>query len=272
MRLTVATPPAPRKAPNRANAMKLVFPGGEHPQVLLNSGINRIGSDPESEVRLFGTQPLRGQINVTAQGVMLQVPDGAPVRVNGRDIDGLIALRAGDRIAFDDIEARLTALEAPATQEAGAGVAPANDDLGATTVRVALPRYVLRGVAGRMFGRTVPMAGPITVGRAPECTLTLEDSGLSRLHARLLPTEEGVRVEDLGSTNGTTINGRRVLHGQAQVGDEIGFDTVRFRLLSPGHEFVTSAPERRDLPAWRSPWLLGGATVGLLLAILLIVL
>lgn len=252
--------------------MKLVFPGGEHPQVLLNSGINRIGSDPESEVRLFGTQPLRGQINVTAQGVMLQVPDGAPVRVNGRDIDGLIALRAGDRIAFDDIEARLTSLEAPAAAAPGAAAAPLpNDDLGATTVRVALPRYVLRGVAGRMFGRTIPMAGAITVGRAPECTLTLEDTGLSRLHARLLPTDEGVRVEDLGSTNGTTVNGRRVLHGLARVGDEIGFDTLRFRLLSPGHEFVQSAPERA-LPAWRSPWLLGGAAVGLVLAVVLIAL
>lgn len=251
--------------------MKLVFPGGEHPQVLLNSGINRIGSDPESEVRLFGTQPLRGQINVTAQGVMLQVPDGAPVRVNGRDIDGLIALRAGDRISFDDIEARLTSMETSASSAPGATVPPPSDDLGATTVRVALPRYVLRGVAGRMFGRTIPMAGAITVGRAPECTLTLEDAGLSRLHARLLPTDDGVRVEDLGSTNGTTVNGRRVLHGLARVGDEIGFDTLRFRLLSPGHEFVQSAPERAA-PAWRSPWLVGGAAVGLALAAVLIAL
>lgn len=242
--------------------MKLVFPGGEHPQVLLNSGVNRIGSDPESEVRLFGSQPLRGQINVTAQGVMLQVPDGAPVRVNGRDVDGLIALRAGDRIAFDDIEARLASLESPA---AAGGMLPGTDDLGATTVRAALPRYVLRGVAGRMFGRTIPMAGPLTVGRAPECGLVLEDGGLSRMHARLLPTDDGVQLEDLGSTNGTTLNGRRVLHGLARVGDEIGFDTLRFRLLTPGHEFVQSAPQPE--PRGRMmPWLAGAALVALAVA------
>lgn len=249
--------------------MKLVFPGGEHPQVLLNSGINRIGSDPEAEVRLFGTQPLRGQINVTAQGVMLQVPDGAPVQVNGRDVDGLIALRAGDRIAFDDIEARLSALDAPST--AARTPTAADDDLGATTVRVALPRYVLRGVAGRMFGRTVPLSGAVTVGRAPECTLALEDAGLSRMHARLLPTDDGVQVEDLGSTNGTSINGRRVLHGVAKVGDEIGFDTLRYRLESPGHEFVQSKPVHRA-PAWRSPWLWGGVAAGLAVAAVLLAL
>ena len=55
------------------------------------------------------------------------------------------------------------------------------------------------------------------------------------MHARLLPTDEGVLVEDLGSTNGCFINGKRVLRGEARGGDEIGFDTLRFRLVAPGH-------------------------------------
>lgn len=250
--------------------MKLVFPGGEHPQVLLNPGVNRIGSDPESEVRLFGAQPLRGQINVTAQGVMLQVPDGSPVSVNGRTVDGLIALRPGDRIGFDDIEARLATLDAPAPQAGSAPAPEGRDDPGATTVRAVLPRYVLRGVAGRVFGRNLPLSGTVTVGRAPECSLALDETGLSRMHARLLPTDDGVYVEDLGSTNGTYINGKRVLSGQAQIGDEIGFDTLRFRLLSPGQEFVQSAPERDSMAFLRSPWLWGGLLVGLAIAWLLI--
>ena len=54
------------------------------------------------------------------------------------------------------------------------------------------------------------------------------------MHARLLPTDEGVLLEDLGSTNGTFLNGKRVLRGEAHIGDEIGFDTLRFRLLAPG--------------------------------------
>lgn len=250
--------------------MKLVFPGGEHPQVLLNPGMNRIGSDPESEVRLFGAQPLRGQINVTAQGVMLEVPDGSPVRVNGRTVDGLIALRPGDRIGFDDIEARLATLDAPALPASGS-TGPRHDDPSATTVRAVLPRYVLRGVAGRVFGRHLPLSGTVTVGRAPECSLALDESGLSRMHARLLPADDGVYVEDLGSTNGTYINGKRVLNGQARIGDEIGFDTLRFLLLGPGQEFVQSSPIEDRFAALRSPWLWGGLLVGLAIAALLIV-
>jgi len=252
--------------------MKLVFPGGEHPQVLLNAGVNRIGSDPESEVRLFGEPPLRGQINVTAQGVLLQVPDGSPVRVNGRTVDGLIALRPGDRIGFDDIEARLATLDSPSAAPTASGsTAPRRDDPGATAVRAVLPRYVLRGVAGRVFGRNLPLSGTVTVGRAPECSLALDESGLSRMHARLLPADDGVYVEDLGSTNGTYINGKRVINGQARIGDEIGFDTLRFRLLGPGQEFVQSAPVPDRVSLLRSPLLWGGLSVGIAIAILVIV-
>jgi pSer/pThr/pTyr-binding forkhead associated (FHA) protein len=65
-----------------------------------------------------------------------------------------------------------------------------------------------------------------------------------------------MQVEDLGSTNGTFINGKRVQRGFAAPGDEIGFDTLRFRLMAPSqHEPApTVAPTvaaRRNL----SPWL-----------------
>ena len=77
--------------------MKLVFPGGEHPQVLLGMGVNRIGSDPHANIVLDrpGVLPQHCQLHVTASGVMLDVPHGTTVSVNGRQVDGLIALRPG---------------------------------------------------------------------------------------------------------------------------------------------------------------------------------
>ena len=53
--------------------MKLVFPGGEHPQVLLGPGINRIGSDPGANIVLNrpGVMPQHCQLHVTTGGVML---------------------------------------------------------------------------------------------------------------------------------------------------------------------------------------------------------
>ena len=63
--------------------MKLVFPGGEHPQVLLGPGVNRIGSDPQSNIVLNrpGVLPQHCQLHVTSHGVMLQVPPGTSVTV-----------------------------------------------------------------------------------------------------------------------------------------------------------------------------------------------
>ncbi|MEO6364641.1 MAG: FHA domain-containing protein, partial [Luteimonas sp.] len=96
--------------------MKLIFPGGEYPQALLGPGINKIGSDPQSNIVLDrpGVMPRHCELNVSAHGVMLQVPAGATVNVNGRDVDGVIALRPGDSVAFDGVLARLSSVDAAA--------------------------------------------------------------------------------------------------------------------------------------------------------------
>ena len=226
--------------------MKLVFPGGEHPQVLLDAGVNRVGSDPHGQVVIDRPDiaPRLCQLHVTAQGVMLDVPDGASVEVNGRRVDGLIALRPGDSVALGGIEARLAGVgtTVPGAGDALAALPPANDDLGATTVRPVVPDFVLRCVAGSLFGRNVPVHGVVTFGRAPECTVAVEDSGLSRLHARLLPGDGHLVLEDMGSSNGSFVNGRRVVRTEVRAGDEIGLDTLRFRVVSNVRDDASRAP------------------------------
>lgn len=247
--------------------MKLVFPGGEHPQVLLGPGVNRIGSDPEANIVIDrpGVRPQHCELHVTAHGVTLHVPAGTTVSVNGRAVDGLIALRPDDSVAFDRVLARLSSLEnATPLRHDGSLPMPANDDPGATAVRPVLPKFVLRCVSGQGFGRSYPLVGPTVVGRAPECALRLDESGLSRQHARLVPTSDGVQIEDLGSTNGSFINGKRVQRGFASPGDEIGFDTLRFRVTSPGQQ-ESAAPSREvKRSTGLSPWLwVGMAAAGL---------
>src|SRR5690606_30490256 len=189
----------PSRSVTTGGLMKLVFPGGEHPQVLLDAGVNRVGSDPHGQVVIDRPDiaPRLCQLHVTAQGVMLDVPDGASIEVNGRRVDGLIALRPGDSVALGGIEARLAGvgttvpgagagsevegrgvdglaalrpgdgvalggIEArlagvgPTVPGAGDGLAalpPANDVVGAAAVRPVVPAFVLRCVAGSLFGR-----------------------------------------------------------------------------------------------------------------------
>jgi Protein of unknown function (DUF3662)/FHA domain len=74
--------------------------------------------------------------------------------------------------------------------------------------------------------------GPVTLGRLPECDLVLNDPNVSRRHAEFRQTTDGVVVTDLGSTNGTRVNGVPVREQQLVSGDEItvGSTTLVFEL------------------------------------------
>ncbi len=50
-------------------------------------------------------------------------------------------------------------------------------------------------------------AGPLTLGRTDASDVTIDDKSVSKRHCLFEPTPEGVRLTDLGSTNGTSVNG-----------------------------------------------------------------
>ena len=59
-------------------------------------------------------------------------------------------------------------------------------------------------------GRMFPLGQELTVGRAAGCQVTLDDTYVSQLHARVFARDGQYLVEDLGSTNGTYLNRARV--------------------------------------------------------------
>jgi pSer/pThr/pTyr-binding forkhead associated (FHA) protein len=58
--------------------------------------------------------------------------------------------------------------------------------------------------------RLAVTAHAITIGRLPECTIVLNDPNTSRRHAEIRRGLQGTTVVDLGSTNGTKVNGQRI--------------------------------------------------------------
>jgi pSer/pThr/pTyr-binding forkhead associated (FHA) protein len=59
-------------------------------------------------------------------------------------------------------------------------------------------------------GETYELTDEVTVGRAPGCAVSLDDTFVSSLHARLFRRDGTLYVEDLGSTNGTFVNKKAV--------------------------------------------------------------
>jgi DNA-binding NtrC family response regulator len=98
---------------------------------------------------------------------------------------------------------------------------------------------------------------PVVIGRGEKATLRVASERLSRTHVRLVmvPGSPHVRVEDMGSTNGTWLHGTRVESAEIGPGDEIVIGDVRVRVspLGPAFEGGTASdglvagPEMREV-------------------------
>lgn len=69
---------------------------------------------------------------------------------------------------------------------------------------------VLVGQSGPLNGQRWMLQDPLLVGRGSSCDISIPSRQVSRQHARITPTPEGARLEDLGSKNGTHHNGQPI--------------------------------------------------------------
>lgn len=69
---------------------------------------------------------------------------------------------------------------------------------------------VLVGQSGPLNGQRWMLHDPLLVGRGSGCDISIPSRQVSRQHARITPTPEGARLEDLGSKNGTHHNGKPI--------------------------------------------------------------
>ena len=71
---------------------------------------------------------------------------------------------------------------------------------------------------------------PLTVGRSPQAGVVINDANVSRQHAEFWRTTEGVAVRDLGSTNGTFVNGHRIDAVSLSPRDDVQVGGLHFRI------------------------------------------
>ncbi|MBN1773766.1 MAG: DUF4388 domain-containing protein [Deltaproteobacteria bacterium] len=92
----------------------------------------------------------------------------------------------------------------------------------------------LRFVAGKYEGGEfrLPSEGEVLIGRGAELPVVLAEDMVSRKHARLTIRADHIRIEDLGSTNGTFVNGERVKSAELKPGDRVLIGTSIMKLLA----------------------------------------
>lgn len=105
----------------------------------------------------------------------------------------------------------------------------------------------LRGLSGSVTGKTFPLSGTVVVGRVAGVDLQVDDDSVSRKHAELTVSGREVSVKDLGSANGTTVNGAPIAEETLlSPGDILQFGVVELM-------FETGTPSGSRAPISRSP-------------------
>jgi ABC transport system ATP-binding/permease protein len=165
-----------------------------------------VGGDESNPIRIVApdVRPQHGRFRYRDRTLFVEPIDSAPIMLNGRVVAVACAVGDGDWVAF-----------------------------GATLVQVCFPESFQDSEASQVQPALAVGAkdnsGEIVVGRSGGCGLPIDSPLISREHARLLIASDGVWLEDLRSTNGTWVNGKRIdrrilLHP----GDRVSFASFVF--------------------------------------------
>lgn len=83
--------------------------------------------------------------------------------------------------------------------------------------------------------QTLPLQGGTTrIGRDAENTIALDDPSVSTFHCEIIANEAGFTLKDLGSTNGSRVNGERITQSAITDGDLLRFGNVKARFAGDG--------------------------------------
>ena len=94
--------------------------------------------------------------------------------------------------------------------------------------------YVLRFISGKYQGGEFPIAAEkqILIGRSSDLDMVLVEDMVSRKHARIAMQTDQIWIEDLGSTNGTFVNGEKIKRARLKEGDRVLIGTSILKLIA----------------------------------------
>jgi pSer/pThr/pTyr-binding forkhead associated (FHA) protein len=221
--------------------LKLRFKNNKHsavwlvePKVTIGraNGNHLIVEDPKAA-------PRHADILVNHEQLTLVNVAGHSLLVNGEPVEKSVVLQVNDQVRIGNtlLEVIDPKLEQRTTPPAVAGNNPA---------------WALKAnhaaLANRLFPINVPPNGEVIIGRSTDCDITLAAAHLSRHHAKLVMRDGLLYIRDLGSANGTFLNGERITEARIRRGDELRLDTLSFSVLGPSSEDLDKTTVR-PMPA-----------------------
>jgi pSer/pThr/pTyr-binding forkhead associated (FHA) protein len=112
-----------------------------------------------------------------------------------------------------------------------------------------MKHYAMRFISGKYQGGEFPLPPntEIIVGRSSDLDMVLVEDMVSRRHAKIVVNADQVTIQDLGSTNGTFVNGERVKRATLNDGDRVLIGTSIIKLVTADAAIPPSAPPGKKL-------------------------
>jgi hypothetical protein len=108
--------------------------------------------------------------------------------------------------------------------------------------------FALRFISGKYQGGEYPLPGEkeIVIGRGGELDIVLVEDMVSRKHAKITTQGDKIIIQDLGSTNGTFVNGEKIKRMRLKEGDRVLIGTSILKLISSADAQADNAGASRD--------------------------
>ena len=205
--------------------LQLRFKNMEKGPVWLVEPLYSLGADENCKITIknksvSAEHAMLSQLNDQAS---IEPVNNSAVWVNGEVITEKTALNSGDLIKLGHVELEIAdpkeAISAPTQIK---------------TAAMIIGDWKLKALNTALANRDFDINNETTIGRSVECDISLSLVHLSRKHAKFIKTDRGFAIQDLNSSNGTYVNDEKIDYRVLRSGDEISFDTLRFRVIGPG--------------------------------------
>jgi pSer/pThr/pTyr-binding forkhead associated (FHA) protein len=235
--------------------LRLILGKNEGKEWPIDAQQTMIGNDERAHVPLFGDPQIPQLAAVIQQqnGQYVLSDPGSPLGLglNGYQVTSPAYLTPGDMISIGPLQLQflMKAGSAQKAQEGRPQAVPIQkitpDPLPPQPVQqqpapiseptVMTPTAGIQGLSlvilsGAAAGDKTPIGGPVDIGREASGIRLAADQQASRRHCQVEPSAGALKVTDLGSTNGTFINGIQVQNGVLNLGDELRVGSTTFRV------------------------------------------
>ncbi|MBL4682002.1 MAG: FHA domain-containing protein [Pseudomonadales bacterium] len=209
--------------------LKIQFKDGRSEPVLLGAPGKTIGRGAINDIVIDENGVSGFHADLKVEGELVTISDvntKTGTQVNGDLLSGPTTLRAGDTIKIQGVELEVV------EEESGQGAKTLV--LSGTVLLGMIPDgWSLIANSGPEKGQQIPINERTEIGRALECDISILEPALSRKHAEIEPKDGKLIIRDLGSANGTFVNGEKIDEMILKNKDVLQFNKISFIVKAP---------------------------------------